>query len=397
MATPVNDHPETPTLPRFVATASPGLETLLVEELGELGLLGTVEGAGAVAFHGEWKDAIEVLLRSRIASRLLWSLRRFSAKNVAMLYDQVRRLDWPTLVPPGLTIAVETTGTMPAADMVLSFATLKIKDAICDEYRKRGHERPNVERKDPDALILAHFADGRCEISLDLSGRPLHRRGYRIDGGAAPLRENRAAALLRFAGYDGTKPFVDPFCGSGTLVIEAALIALKVAPGTLREARDFALARLRPQERDALEAAWHRARREVRSQPDHPISGRDVSEKILKHARANAENAGLGKLVSFVQEDARESTVHDSFCVSNPPFGERLGDREEAAALLTAYVNRLKHHGGNTRLAFILPAGGLEKAVGLRASGKLPLENGPLPSKFLRYDVFQSKGKKDDA
>jgi 23S rRNA G2445 N2-methylase RlmL len=393
MATPVNEAAPKKG-ERFIATASPGLESLLSEELRELGVEEpAIEGPGAVAFNAGWESAVEVLLRSRIASRVLWSLRSFSAKNAAMLYDQVRRLEWPTLIPPGLTIAVEATGKSPSPDLAMSFIPLKIKDGICDEFRKHGFERPNVERFDPDARISAHFHEGKCELSIDLAGRPLHRRGYRADGGAAPLRENRAAALLRFAGYDGTQPFADAFCGSGTLVIEAALIALKVAPGTLREPGDFALSKIRPRQRELLEKSWLKARREVLSKPAAPILGRDVSEAILKHARANAEKAGLAPFIDFAVEDARETTLKDSTIVSNPPYGERMGEVEAAGELIADFASRLKHHGGNTRLALILPAGPLEKAVGLRAAGRYSVENGPIASKFLRYDIFPGKGR----
>lgn len=399
MATPVDSRFQDSTSEergglRLIATCSLGLEELLCEELRELGMEPVVEGAGGVVFTSDWRGAIEVLLRTRIASRLLWSLRKFSAKNQAMLYDQVRRLDWAALIPPGLTIAVESTGLAPSTDMTLSFATLKIKDAICDEIRKAGAERPNVDRANPDALICAHFAQGRCEISLDLAGRPLHRRGYRVDGGIAPLRENRAAALLRFAGYDGSKPFFDAFCGSGTLVIEAALIAMRVAPGTLRSGGDFAFSRLRPDDREMLESAWRRARGEVLGQPPHPIVGRDFSDATLKLARANVEKAGLTGRVDLAREDARESSAKDGFAVSNPPYGERLSEVQAAGELIRDFASRLKHNGGTLRLALVLPVGPLEKAVGLRASGKLPIENGQLSSKFLRYDIYPGKGRR---
>ncbi len=219
---------------RFLVTTAAGLESLLLEELADLGLEAEPTPAGALVLKTDWDGAARILTRSRIASRLLLSIREFSAGHAAMLYDQVRRIDWPKIFSPDDSIAIRGHGATHGTDYTLSFASLKIKDAICDEFRYSGLPRPDVDRADPRVRLTAFFHGGRCELSIDLSGRPLHRRGYREEGAAAPMRENRAAALLRFAGYDGSTPLVDPFCGSGTIVIEAALIALRRAPGLMR-------------------------------------------------------------------------------------------------------------------------------------------------------------------
>jgi len=384
---------------RFLVTTAPGLQELLAEELRSFGVDPTVEPSGAVTFTGDWVEASRVLVRTRIGSRLLLSLRSFSARTKAMLYDQVRRIDWPAVFPSTLTMAVEATGSLAGTDYVLSYAPLRIKDAVCDEFRKRGFLRPDVDRWEPDVSLRAFFHRGRCELSVDLSGRPLHRRGYRQDGAEAPLRENRAAALLLFCGYDGSRPLLDPFCGSGTIPIEAALIATRTAPGLLRDPEAFAMPRLFPDAGDALGEERRRARAERREAPPHPIAGSDLSGETLETARGNAEKAGVGDWVRFEERDARGIEAPDSWIVTNPPYGERLEDPVLAADLIRAFVHGVKHSCAGSRLGLVVPRGALEKAVGLRAEKRLAVESGPLRLRYLCYEIragrFTSAGQKE--
>lgn len=371
---------------RFLATTAPGLEELLVRELARLDIRAGIEPSGAVVFSGDWPEAARVLVRSRIASRVLLSLRRFACRNRAMLYDQVRRIDWPSVFPSSLTLAVEAAGTIHSRDLTLAFAPLRIKDGICDEFRKRGFARPDVDRRNPDVLIRAFFANGRAELSLDLSGEPLHKRGYRKDGAQAPIRENRAAALLDFAGYDGSRPFVDPFCGSGTLAIEAWLLATRTAPGLLRGADGFALSRVMSAARPAVESVLAEAAAERLESPPCDVRGSDLDAAALADARANAERAGAAG-IAFTRADAREVEAPESWIVSNPPYGERLEDPEAARELLRAFVHRVKHHAVGSTLGLVLPRGALEKGVGLRPRARLAVESGPLGLRFLCYDI----------
>lgn len=376
---------------RFLVASAPGLETLLADELRSLGLDPAVETSGVVAVTGGWEAASRILVRSRIASRVAVSLRRFSSRNRAMLYDQVRRIDWPAVFSPKKTLAVRATGTTGGTDFALSYAPLRVKDAICDEFRKHGLPRPNVDRRSPQVLVNAFFYQTRCELSLDVTGRPLHRRGYRPEGAAAPLRENRAAALLLFCGYDGSRPLVDPFCGSGTIPIEAALIATGTAPGLLRPVADFALAGLVPEAVPALEAERRAAEAERRPAPPHPITGRDVSAEALAAARANARRARAESWVRFEPGDARELSAPDAWIVTNPPYGERLQDPEAAAALLREFVHRVKHACTGSRLGLVLPRGRLEKGVGLRPEQRLAVESGSLALRYLAYEIRAGK------
>ncbi len=378
---------------RFLVTTVPGLEALLLDELREFGLEPEPTPGGPLVLDGDWAAAARVMVRSRIASRLLLSLREFSARHQAMLYDQVRRIPWPDLFPPSRSIAIHAAGSVEGTDYKLSFAPLKIKDAICDEFRHRGLPRPDVDRRDPDVRLTAFFHRGRCELSVDLSGEPLHRRGYREEGAEAPLRENRAAALLRFAGYDGSELFTDPFCGSGTLVIEAALIATRRAPGLLRPARGFAAHRLFPECARPLERELERAAAESLPAPPHPIRGSDVSETTLAVARGNAAKAGVARAVRLERREALSIEAGGGWIVSNPPYGERLSDRESAAELLREFVHRVKHHATGTRLALVLPRGGLEKAVGLKPKRRLAVGGGSLALRFLLFEIYAGSRK----
>ncbi|HEX7880256.1 MAG TPA: THUMP domain-containing protein [Candidatus Eisenbacteria bacterium] len=374
---------------RFLVTAPAGLSGLLRDELAELGCEAVLTPAGVAVVEGGWDVAARILIRSRIGSRLLLSVREFSARTSEMLYNQVRRVDWRSLFPPTMSIAINGYGTADGTDYKLSFAPLKIKDAVCDEFRKLGGPRPDVDRMNPDVRMAAFFFNGRCELSIDLCGRPMHRRGYRAEGAAAPIRENRAAALLRFAGYDGAAPLIDPFCGSGTIPIEAAWIARRMAPGLARPVESWAGARLIPALAEALEAERGAAMAEVLPEAAHPIVGRDIDATTLATARSNARLAGVDGNIRFESGDARDLAATGGWIVANPPYGERLAEGDgDAAALISDFVRRVKHHGTGATLGLVLPRGEMAAAVGLKPKRKLPLESGPLGLSFLIFEIY---------
>ncbi|MBK7973824.1 MAG: hypothetical protein IPK07_11340 [Deltaproteobacteria bacterium] len=376
---------------RFVVTTAPGLEGLLAEELGELGAAPLETAPGAAIFEGEWSAAARVLVRSRIASRVLVSIRRFSARSEAILYDQTRRIPWDEYLRPGLTIAVFTHGSTGGAGTTgypIHFAALKIKDALCDEMRKRTGARPDVDRARPDVRIEALFAGRRAELSIDLTGEPLHRRGWRLAGGEAPLRENRAAALVRLAAPSEGRLFADPFCGSGTIAIEAALVATRRAPGLGRPVSSFACATLFPDSRAALEAELASAAGEVLPTPLFAVRATDLAAEAIADARANAARAGVADAIDFAVGDARECELPGAVIATNPPYGERLANLADATALLSAFTRQLKHHAKGARLALVVPEGPLEKSVGLKPKRKLGFANGPIPSRMLVFELY---------
>jgi putative N6-adenine-specific DNA methylase len=381
--------------PRLIVTTAPGLEKLLEDELKRLLPAACdikSEAKGALTVTGPlWETLAPLLLESRLASRVLLSLRNFAARNAAMLYDQVRRIAWAEFVDGAKTLAVFAHGNPQDSDMTLSFAPLKIKDAICDEVKKQGKERPDISRTDPDVRVEAFLHSGRCEISVDLVGLPLHRRGYRHDSREAPLRENRAAGLLMFAGYDGTQALTDPFCGSGTIAIEAALMALKRPPGLVRPLSSLAIWKIFPECRPHLDR--HRTQLEKAALKDTPapIVASDISKKNVHAARENAERAGVEHAIRFEVRDARE-LKRPGLIVSNPPFGDRTGESPaKAAELLGEFTRQVKHFCAPATMAFILPKGPLEHAVGMKPSKRMEVENGPMDARYSVFEVYAGR------
>ena len=217
----------------FFATASAGTEDLLAAELRSLGLRDVRPGRGGVRFQGELVDGLKVCLWSRTAMRVLQSLASFPSTDAATLYAGARTIPWNDLVTPKQTIAVDATGLTDQLRHT-HFTALKVKDAICDVVREKTNARPSVDARDPDVRVVVHLARGRAELSLDLAGDALFKRGYRLEPTKASLKETLAAAVLLAAGYDGDAPLIDPMCGSGTIACEAALIAYRRAPGLSR-------------------------------------------------------------------------------------------------------------------------------------------------------------------
>ncbi len=370
----------------FLFSCAPGLEELLADELKELGAGHWEIGPGILRGQCDGAMAARLLVHSRLGSRLLLSLKTFSAKNPEMLYDQVRRIPWYEYFSPAQSFAVEVNGTVEG--MAQSFAPLKIKDAICDEFRKKALERPSVDRKNPDAIILAFFNQGKCEVSLDLTGAPLHLRGYRQEGSEAPIRENKAAAFLRFCGYRGQEDLVDPFCGSGTLAIEAGLIARNIAPGLLRSPLSYRFAKLFPEGESLLREVMTKAKSEKLERAPYRIMASDISLNSVEVARSNVEKAGLKKDISVHKGNALEINIKNTLIVANPPYGERLSDQKKSQELLSDFARHVKHNCAPARLGLVLPLGEHAKAVGFKAQRKLSLKSGDIPIGFFLYELF---------
>lgn len=372
-------------------TSAPGLESILASEIRELGLLPLAEGFGAVELKADWEAVAKILLHCRTGSRVLLRIAEFASRHEAMLYDQVRRIDWPRWFSVDQTFSIRVVGDFSGFNMARTFAPLKIKDAICDEFRKRTDERPSVDRNDSDAPIVAFFRKGRCELSLDLTGYPLYRRGYRAESGKAPIKEHRAAALLRFLGYDGGRPFLDPFCGSGTLAIEAALIASGCPPGSFRDPMSFPASRVSMEAQETIRNAWSEARSRTTSEPAYKIVGSDIDEEAIRTARSNAARAGVEDWIDFQIADSRMIEAPDTDIVSNPPYGERVSDVSDAIQLLGEFTDRVKSHCGGARMALVLPHGPVSKGVNLKADQKLPVMSAPLELRFMKFSIFKKR------
>lgn len=383
---------EWPGTGELVATCGGGAEEALRSEMAAIGLMPIGTDHGSVVFRGAAPELIRANLRLRTASRVLMPLARGRVSGFESIYRLARRLPWLRLAPPALTISVSAVVRDRRIDDS-RLAALKVKDAIVDAQR-RGGARSSVDRRNPDLPVTLFVRDGEATLSLDSSGAPLHERGYRTEAGEAPLRETVAAAMIRYAAWpDGAGTLLlDPFCGSGTIAIEAALAAAGVAPGTLRERYAFdrwpwISREIVERERAAL-GPGDEQRRGDTSLPR--IIARDVNAAAVAIARRNAERAGVADLIEFETGDFLDAPPPEEpgMIVSNPPYGERLA-LEDARGFYRSIGDRLKHcYPGWS--AWLLSANrDALKGLGLRTSGRVQLWNGGLDATLARVDLYR--------
>ncbi len=380
----------------FVATCTRGAEPLLAGELrGITGLAAMDERRGAVVFFGGLGHAYRACLWSRLASRVLLVLGHFPCRSAEDLYRGVRGVRWLDHLGPDDTLAVDFVGV---SDTIRSsrFGALKTKDAICDAIRDARGRRPGVDVVNPRVRVNVRLHDGAASLSIDLSGEALHRRGFDRQTGTAPLKETLAAAMLHLADWPRLSaqgvPLVDPMCGSGTILLEAAGIALDRAPGLQRRSWGFTGWRGHP------DAAWQglltEARERARAKADDSllVFGSDRDRAVLGAAKENARRAQVAirlkrrELADLEAPPSREALPR-GLVVTNPPYGERLGEVEEAGATFEELGNVLRHRFLGWR-GFVL-AGSRELAgrVGLKATRRTPIHNGPIECRVLQLDV----------
>lgn len=366
---------------RFFAVAGPGTEGALVAELRDLGFRGLRKRRRGVDFHGGWEEGWRACLHSRIAQRVQAELGRFAAADQESLYAGVQSVDWSPFVDPGRTLSVSAF----CHSSVLThsgFVALKAKDAIVDQVRERCGARPNVSKDAADFSLFVHLLRNQGTVYADLAGEPLFKRGYRLEGGAAPLKETLAAALLRLSEWDRQTAFLDPMCGSGTIPIEAALWARGVAPGL---ERSFGFERWVMHDDKAAEAMRRLrgdARREARGQSPK-IAGSDADPAAVDIARSNARRAGLRmnfrtqRLQDFQADGPRRVVV------TNPPYDERLAADEKLCREWGAAFSRL--HGWKVCVLTANPE--LAHAIPIRATQQIEIHNGPIDCRFCIYEV----------
>jgi 23S rRNA (guanine2445-N2)-methyltransferase / 23S rRNA (guanine2069-N7)-methyltransferase len=385
------DRPElTAPLLQYVATAPRGLSDLLAAELLALGAHNVRDRASGVLFEGDLAVGYRACLWSRTASRVLLTLGSAEFSDAEGLYAAARRIDWDLHLAPGSTLACELTGRH-AAITNTHFGALKVKDAICDQLRDSQGWRPDIALERPDVRVHAHVTRDSVSFGLDMAGESLSRRGYRVQAGEAPLRENVAAGMLLRAGWEGLADlgaeFLDPMCGSGTLVIEAALIAGRIAPGAQRDYFGFFGWRGHDMGLWGAVLDEARAQRVNDAQPRCVIRGSDRDPRLLPVAHANAERAGVGALVSFATGDvvsAAPSTDLPGLLAVNPPYGVRL-DPDSARAAHRALGLALRERFGGWHAVVLTgdPQLGLE--LGVKAFRTHTLWNGALECRLLRF------------
>ncbi len=369
----------------FFSPCPRGLEAILANELITLGAQDVRATDGGVHFTGEFLLSYRVNLHSRIASRVLWRVAMADYRSEQDIYDTVYALPWADWFDTTRTIRVNM-AAIKCPLRSLDFATLKIKDAVCDKFRTLTGERPSVDTHTPDIRIHAFLEESRMTLYVDTSGDALFKRGVRQYTNIAPLRENLAAGILHLAGWQPGTPLLDPMCGSGTFLIEAALMSLNIAPGINRS---FAFEKLK--NFDA--AAWHDLRGQAQAAQKSvtalPIFGSDLYGDELKAARLNLENAGLLAAVSLNQANVLEisAPADHGVLVANLPYGERMGDLEELEALYPKLGDVLKKKFGGWNAYLFTSDLRMPKFIRLSVSRRTPLFNGAIDCRLFEYKM----------
>ena len=375
---------------QFFASSPRGLEPLLAAELASLGAQRVAEVPGGVAFSGGWGVCYTANLWSRLASRILWRVAEFGYAGENDLYEAARKVDWVRLFAVERTLRVNVSAQKSPLKS-LDFATLRIKDAICDRFRDALGGRPNVDRANPDVRVHAFLDAARCVLYLDTSGEPLFKRGWRTGAGEAPLRENLAAGIVMLSGWKPEEPLLDPMCGGGTLLVEAAAMARGRAPGAKR---GFGFEKVK-----IFDAKlWTKIKAEQRTATSAKLEifGSDIDPGALSAARRNLAGAGVERWVKLEQADIleRAAPAPAGVMVANPPYGERIGSKEELALFYPKLGSALKRNFPGWRCHFFTADLRLPKLVRLQASRRVPLYNGALECRLFEIRIVAGSNRK---
>ncbi len=382
---------------KFFATTPKGLELLLVEELRQLGATDAAEKLAGVAFSGDLALAYKACLWSRLANRILLQLAEFPANTPEELYAGVQHIAWDEHLEPHGTLNINFASVQSEINHTL-FGAQKVKDAIVDQLREKYQERPSITRAQPDLVLHVYLHRNTASLSIDLAGESLHRRGYRLEQTLAPLKENLAAALLLRANWPSIAAnggsLVDPMCGSGTLLIEAAMIAGDVAPGLMRDYFGFLYwkkhdAALWQQLHDEAMLRCEQGRKKIPT-----LIGYDEDPHAIKIALANLERANLHDILRVEQcelSQLTKPTVPTGLVIANPPYGERLGELAELKKLYALLGDQLKQHFVEWEAAVFTGNPELGKNMGIRSHHQYALFNGSLPCQLLLFHVTADK------
>lgn len=369
----------------FFASCPRGLEPLLADDLTAAGARDLKQISGGVHFLADWPVCYRANLHSRIATRILWRVAHARYAKEEDIYQLALETAWPKWFLPEQTIRVDVNAVKSPLKSI-DFVTLRIKDAVCDRFRREFGRRPSVDTRQPDVRIQGFISSDECTLYLDTSGAPLYQRGFRQKTVEAPLRENLAAGILRLSGWQPGIPLLDPMCGSGTFLIEAAQIALGVAPGARR---DFAFQKLRNFASAAWKTLYDAARASERPLTDAGIFGSDISPVAVRAALANLDRAGLLPAVSLRSGDLLdiEAPAGSGIMVSNPPYGERVSSDDELAAFYPLLGQALKQGFAGWTCYLISADTRLPKMVRLTPSKKTPLFNGALDCRLYEFKM----------
>ena len=377
----------------MLAKTFKGLEEVLAQEIIALGGNNVEIERRAVRFSGDKALLYRANLCLRTASRVLVPIAQFKAKDSDAIYAELKKLDWSRYMDVDSTFAIDAT---VYSDFFRNsrFVTYRVKDAVADWWNEKEKKRPSVKVTEPDLLFNIHIAQDRVTLSLDSSGESLHKRGYRVATTEAPINEALAAGMLLMAGWRGQCDLYDPMCGSGTIPIEAALIARNIAPGIYRQG--FAFEKWRDFDADLWSEIYNDDSQE--REFSHRIYGSDASFYAIRQAEKNIKSAGVQKDIELRQirleerrDSADENSMQGALVMMNPPYGERLASNKDMEELYGKIGTALKHHFAGATAWIISSNEAAMKCIGLKPSKKYRLLNGELDCRFNQYELFQGK------
>ena len=373
----------------LIAKTFMGLEPVLAQELNQLGANNVQKGRSMVSFTGNKEMMYRANFQLHTAIRILKPIRHFKAGSADDVYEEVKKVDWSKYIEKGKTFSVDS---VVYSDEFRNsrFVTYKVKDAIVDQFRENTGDRPNISVSNPDIRLNIHIAEDKATLSLDSSGESLHRRGYRQESVEAPLNEVLAAGMILMTGWKGDTDFVDPMCGSGTLLVEAALIARNMSPGIFR--KEFAFERWSDFDQELFDTIYNDDSQEREFK--HHIYGYDVDIKAVNTARLNVRAAGLTSDITVEEADFKDfkRPEEKTIMVCNPPYGERISTPN----LLGTYKmigERLKHEFMGNDAWILSYREECFDQIGLKPSIKIPVYNGSLECEFRKYSIFDGKMK----
>ena len=373
-----------------------GLETLLAEDFAAAGASHIQMVAGGVSGQGDLATAYRLNLESRIATRVLRRLASADYRGEADIYRLAYDVAWSRLFSVDRSIRVYVTAIRSPLKS-LEFITLKVKDAVCDRFRAEIGRRPSVNTREPEIRIHLFLTDHQATLYLDTSGEPLYMRGHKLAKIGAPLKENLAAGILRLSGWTPQKPLLDPMCGSGTFLLEAAQMALNDAPGLSRDPGEFGFERLA----DFDAGLWRQLQREAAEQRREAsalaIYGSDVSADAIARSAQNLAHAGLDGLIRLERADilACRAPAESGILVANPPYGERLGSEDELASFYPALGDALKKNFAGWSCWLLSADTRLPKLLGLRVGRKIPLFNGALECRVYNVEIVAGSARRE--
>lgn len=386
-----DDRKKRPDQFRMIAKTLFGLEEILAGELSDLGAQKVRPMARSVEFYGDKALLYSANLWCRTAVRILQPICSFRAKDEKQVYDRALKVPWQNYLTLADTFAIDALVRQSTMDNSLYLSQI-VKDAVADSFRRNTGKRPSVDVKNPKVRINLYMHRNECTLALDSSGEPLFKRGYRVKSGKAPLSEVLAAGIVLKSGWDKGSNFVDPMCGSGTIVIEAALIAKNIAPGLRRKQFDFM--NWPDYDKQLIESILTEAKTRIVKNANCKIIGSDINSRQVEEAAANAEQAGIGDIVEFKHGDMSDISPPPppGTLIINPPYGERIAVKEINDSYQSIGDALKKKYSGYDAFVF---TGNLSAAkhIGLRTSKRIEMYNGPIECRLLKFEMYQGSRK----